>query len=306
MSTGVIALLGFAFIALLISTGNDGQALFSRAPDRMAQVARLSPGDTLAGSTASREDPSSTGLKDELTYRDYLVRITNRRHEGSLQIFREGSEIFARSAAAAFSVGGVSTGGKHLLLMGTDVTGNSQPDLVILERSMDALDSATLHLFEIGDSFALLQSIPTEDADSVSFQDLDGLPGLERVMIDRTLEGWLPGADESSPPRVVLRFDGTSYVFAGELMKREAPSESLISRLAEHIRDEGRWSTGAPPKEMWRGMADLIYAGNMSQALMLFDLAWPGEVQGNEALLEEFTARLRDSQYYHGILSFSG
>ena len=151
MSTGVIALLGFAFIALLISTGNDGQALFSRAPDRMAQVARLSPGDTLAGSTASREDPSSTGLKDELTYRDYLVRITNRRHEGSLQIFREGSEIFARSAAAAFSVVGVSTGGKHLLLMGTDVTGNSQPDLVILERSMDALDSATLHLFEIGD-----------------------------------------------------------------------------------------------------------------------------------------------------------
>ena len=306
LSTGVIALLGFTFIALLVSTGNEGQTLFSQAPDRMTAAARPSSGGASADSGVIQHDPSSLGSQDELTYRDYLVRITNRPSEGSLQIFRESCEVYARSAPCAFSLVGIRTGGKHLLLMGADVTGDSQPDLVIQERGLDARHGTALHLFEIGDSFIHLQSIPAGDSESVHFEDLDGSPGLEIVMSDRTLEGWLPGAAVSPPPRVVLRFDGTSYVFARDLMKREAPSDSRLCSLAERIRTEGSWSTGAPPDDIWRKMIDLIYAGNMTQALRLFDLAWPREVQGKDELLESFTARLKKSPYYQDILSISG
>lgn len=309
MRTGVIAILGFVFVCLLIMTGRSEHPFGSNHPDQPAQLAR-SRIPLVSGGAAAHPGGSGSGSpvivgQDEEQYQEYLVRITNYENEGFFEILRNGLQVCALHKASNFGFAKVHEGKNYLLLMGMDVTGNGQPDLVISEWSLGAHCCYAFHLFEIGDSFRHIQSIDARSSESARFLNLDGSPGLEFVMDDWTF-AYRPGDFADSPvPRVVLEYDGTSYVFARELMRQDPPDEELVYATAEGIRTMDDWHKGFPPAEIGQEMVDLIYSGNMAHALRLLDLAWPADVGGKDDFLLDLTAMLKKSPFYGEILSLN-
>ncbi len=305
MRTGVIAILGFVFVCLLIMTGRSQHPYGNKHFDQPALQA--GSGILLAsGGAVSYPDGSPAVIgQDEERYQEYLVRITNYENEGFVEILRNGLKVCSLHEASNFGFAKVHEGKNYLLLMGTDVTGNGQPDLVISEWSPGSHCCHTFHLFEIGDSFHSIQSIDAGSSESARFLDLDGSPGLELVMDDWTF-AYGPGDLADSPvPRVILKYDGASYAFARELMKQNPPGEDLVHAIAESIRTMDGWLTGIPPAEIGQKMVDLIYSGNKAHALRLLDLAWPADVDGKDDFLLDLTTTLKKSPFYGEILSLN-
>ncbi|HPW69079.1 MAG TPA: hypothetical protein PLA82_06405 [Deltaproteobacteria bacterium] len=309
MRTGVITILGFVFVCLLIMTGRSEHPFGNNPFDQPVAAAR-SGIPLVSGRTALHTGSSGSGSpaivgQDEERYQEYLVRITNYENEGSFEILKNGRQACFVHEASNFGFAKVHEGKNYLLLMGTDVTGNGQPDLVITEWSLGPRCSHTFHLFEIGDRFHHIQSIDAGSSESARFLNLDGLPGLEFITDDWTF-AYEPGGFADSPaPRVILKYDGTSYVFAHDLMKQGPPDEDLVHATAESIRTMGGWLTGFPPPEIGQEMVDLIYSGNTAHALSLLDQAWPADVSGKDDFLLDLTTTLRKSPFYGEILSLS-
>ncbi len=305
MRTGVIAILGFVFVCLLIMTGRSQHPFGNNHFDQPALQA--SSGISLAsGGAVSYPDGSPAVIgQDEERYQEYLVRIINYENEGFVEILKNGLKVCSLHEASNFGFAKVHEGKNYLLLMGTDVTGNGQPDLVISEWSPGSHCCYTFHLFEIGDRFHHIQSIDAGSSESARFQNLDGTPGLEFITDDWTF-AYGPGDFSDSPvPRVILKYDGTSYAFARELMRQDPPDEDLVYATAEGIRTMDGWFTGFPPAEIGQEMVDLIYSGNMAHALRLLDLAWPADVGGKDDFLLDFTTTLKKSPFYGEILSLN-
>jgi hypothetical protein len=256
-----------------------------------------------AAYSAGGGEPSSILGQDEETYGDYLVQITNYETEGSLEIFKSGHRLYALHNPSNFGFVNITEGKNYLILMGPDITGNARPDLVISEWSLGAHCCYTFHVFEIGDTFRHVQSIDAGSSESAHFRNLDGSPDFEFVMNDWTFAYWYTSFAESPAPQVALKFNGTSYVFARELMKKDPLSEARLRSLAGDVLAMDDWRMGVPPMELWMQMIDLIYSGNMAQAFKLFDLAWPGYVEGKDEILLDFKTRLKESPFYPDLLS---
>jgi len=307
MRTGVIAVLGFVFIFLIIMTGYNERPWSSSFSDQPLPVRKsnipLSSVGMRAAYSAAGDETSLIIGQDEETYGEYLVQITNHENEGVLDIYKSGRLLYSLHNPSNFSFVNITEGRNYLILMGPDITGDSIPDLVISEWSLGAHCCYTFHIFEIGDTFRHVQSIEAGSSESAYFANLDGSPGYEFVMNDWTFAYWYTSFAESPAPQVVLTFNGTSYVFAREFMKKDPASETRLREAAESIREMDDWRMGVPPRELWVQMIDLIYSGNMTQAFKLFDLAWPGNVGGKDDMLLDFKARLKESPFYQEILS---
>ncbi|HON38720.1 conserved hypothetical protein [anaerobic digester metagenome] len=306
MRTGVISILGFVFVFLLIMTGRSEHPLGDNLFDQRGPLVR-SGIPLVSGGAAPHTGGGSPAVvgQDEERYQDYLVRITNYENEGSFEILKNGRQVYSLHKASNFGFAKVREGKNYLLLMGTDVTGNGQPELVISEWSLGAHCCYTFHLFEIGDRFRHIQSIDAGSSESARFLNLDGLPGLEFITDDWTF-AYEPGGFADPPvPRVILKFDGTSYVFARELMKQDPPDEGLVHAIAKNIQTMDGWPMGSPPAEIMQEMVDLIYSGNMAHALSLLDQAWPADVSGKDDFLLDLTTTLKKSPFYREILSLN-
>ena len=305
MRTGVIAILGFVFVCLLIMTGQSEHPFGNGRFEQPALPARSGILPASGGAVPYPGGSPSIVGQDKERYQEYLVRITNYENEGFFEILKNGLKVCSMHEASNFGFAKVHEGKNYLLLMGTDVTGNGQPDLVISEWSLGTHCCYTFHLFEIGDRFRHIQSIDAGSSESARFLNLDGWPDLEFVTDDWTF-AYGPGDFADSPvPRVMLKYDGTSYVFARELMKQDPPGEDLMHAIAEGIRTMDDWLTGIPPAEIGQEMIDLIYSGNMAHALRLLDLAWPAEVGGKNDFLLDLTTMLKESPFYGEILSLN-
>lgn len=309
MRTGVIAILGFVFIFLLIVTGYNERPYHSGAFDQPMPVKRsnlpLSSGRLSAAYAVPGDETASIVGQDEEEYGSYLVRITNYENEGFLEIFKSGKQIHSLHNPSNFSFASFDEGKNYIILMGPDITGNGQPDLVISEWSLGAHCCYTFHVFEIGDTFACIQSIDAGSSESAHFRNLDSMPDLEFVMNDWTFAYWYTNFADSPAPQVILKFNGRSYAFARELMKKDPPSEARLGNLTGSIRMMDDWRMGVPPMELWTQMIDLIYSGNMAHAWKLFDLAWPGNMEGKDEILLDFRAKLKESPFYQDLLSIN-
>lgn len=49
-------------------------------------------------------------------------------------------------------------------------------------------------------------------------------------------------------------------------------------------------------------MLDLIYSGNMNEAIKLYDMSWKNGIGGKEKFLKEFKEKLHLSPYWEDIL----
>lgn len=251
-------------------------------------------------------------LREEQSFQGYVVRIYGDvmiygGEPGSFEIFHGGVRVHADDGDAddwnSFRIGSLNEDEKShsLLRMGSDITGDGRPDLVVSEYTGGAHCCLRFHVFEIGDQFRYIQTIYAEHGNLVDFENVDDDPALELPMADWTFAYWPAGFVESPSPMVVLKYNGTRYEMAPNLM-REAPlSQDELVQVATEIAASLEAELAAqriPGSRLAQQMLDLIYSGNMEQAWELFDLSWPKGDGGKAAFLRDFRSRLATSPFW--------
>ena len=191
---------------------------------------------------------------------------------------------------------------------GVNVTGNGIPNLIVTDYSDGAHCCLTYYIFELGDKFRLIDTIPAEHG-TIDFQDLngDGIPVIE--MSDWSY-AYVFGCFASSPaPDVTLQYTNGHYEIAPDLMQTPAPDAEELQQMADEIKtnyaqmveadevsDEWAAETG-----LWRQMLDLIYGGHEDEARRLYDMAWPAEAEGKDEALADFVAAVSSSLYWQAV-----
>ena len=283
----------------------------------------------LTASAAQYQTPFGQ-LQDEQKFKDYTVRIyrnenpppdndTNQDHQdgnGCFEILKSGKQVYFQNGFK-FEVGGVhlDNNTNNLIRMGRSITSEKQPDLVVAEWSGGAHCCYTYSIFQISDTFRLIDQIEARNDDEPEFKDFSRDGNLAFVMQDWTFEYWHTSFVYSHAPTVILQYQNGKYRPDLGKMKKPAPSNQKLGEWAKMLgsefpaavkfQDDEKWT--APPK-LWGKMLDLIYNGNMASAWKLCDLSWPSNHVGKEVFLREFIAQLQTSPYYKEIsqASFQG
>jgi|GEM_PF-1850199 len=196
-----------------------------------------------------------------------------------------------------------------------DVTGDGQPNLVIMEYSGGAHCCETYFIYALTpDGSAHL--ITTIDArDGGSFIDLDGDGIDEFETHDWSLAYELTCFACLDYPRIVLRFETGEYRVCAELMRRPAPTDSERAATAASIRADIQEVLLAPRgthptpvvmparvrDRIWSEMLKLIYTGHARLAFAFLDDAWPVGIPDRDKDLRAFREAIAASPFLAAI-----
>ena len=252
---------------------------------------------------------------EKKTYGDYTVKIYHDVMEGSFEIIKNGVRVFAERGNL-FQVGSIYESDKtnSLITIGTDITGDGKPNLVVSEWSGGNHGYYTFYVFNIGSEFSLLDTISNPYTGSADFENLDDSPELEFQRLESIFAYWRTCFAESPMPKIILKYNGEKYGLAQELMRKPKLDHEKLIKLADKINSSNLWNhiegnivldsdptNDQPPVLLWKEMLDLIYTGNMDQAWELFNLSWPKNIKGKKQFLNDFKKQLKKSQFWKEI-----
>lgn len=246
----------------------------ARAELPVATAIRAVPPDsTIAGPVA-----------EQRAVGEYLVRIIEDTvsHERVVDITHGGRRVFARRSADF-----------RIERAGTDLTGDGQPDLLLIDFTGGLHCCTRGTVLGLGRTFRDYGTVDGADGD-VTLEDIDH-DGIPEIKIgDFRFAYWRDVPFSDTPvPEVLLRLRGDHYEVACDLMREPAPDSTTLRGQA---REFGRgWTSGDPPVDFWGYAVDLVYSGNADAAWRLFDVAWPRRNPGREEFLRDFKARLAGS-----------
>jgi len=259
--------------------------------------------------------PAGRGsLKEEQSFQGYVVRTYIGNEDpfdrGSFEILHRGARVYADDGDPGewnkFRIGSLS---HSLVRIGSDITGDGRPDLVVSEYTGGANCCHRVHVFEIGDQFRYIQTIDALHSDLADFENVDGDPALEFLMADWTFAYWRTGLFDSPSPLVVLKYNGSQYAMAPNLMRKPPLSQDELMQVATEIAaplDAELAAQSDLGTRLAHRMLDLIYSGNMGQAWELVDLAWPKSDGGKSAFLRDFQSRLATSPFWDDLQAMNG
>lgn len=224
----------------------------------------------------------------------YSVR-TYRRYEGGqacFEILMGHKRLYSYSAKQAF----------YVELIGTDITGNSMPNLVIRQWQGSAHGDSTYHILELDNSN--VNEIDVVDGlIDVEFKDLNNDGIIEITGLDKAYSYFGGGCFTGSPlPFVVLSFDTTQAKFFPDvklMSKASIPLDQLNTFISKYKKDPMWSEERRPPTELFSTMLMLIYSGNEEQAWELFEASWhDGSVVPKEQYKEVLKGDMRKSPFY--------
>lgn len=268
-------------------------------------------------------------LIDEQKYYGYIVRVYKDKdsgREGALQISKGDSILFSREGGV-FRIGHAhkEIPDEVLIKMGSDITKDGIPNLVVSEWSGEALCCYSFYVFSIGKEFKLLDVVDSGQDDWARFKDVDrdGVP--EFYLSDLTFNYWHANLGNSPRPKVAFKYRDGEYRFAFDVMKKRLPHpedvqekiDSIHARM-EDIRSElskkdrindidrlyySAWIKDDTiiPSEVWAYMLELIFTGHYHESWKFLDQVWPKDKPGKEDFIVEFKSRLAQSKYWEEI-----
>ncbi|HQQ63175.1 MAG TPA: hypothetical protein PLF22_06335 [Pseudomonadales bacterium] len=259
----------------------------------------------IAMSVSNAHADDNMSLKSEKRFRDYVVRVydandlNSAANNSCVEISQQAKKIFSK-CGNQFAIGSLYTDENNI---GTNITGNGIPNLVISEYTGGAHCCLILHVFEIGEKFSPVQSMDLQNSTDAYFSNLDRDPALELAINDWSFAYWKTSFADSPAPRVILKYRDGKYRPAPALMKLPASAQSQLEKEALAIASLPQWQDQKLqiPSDLWRTMLDLIYSGNVKQAWHFFDVAWPNNIEGKKEFLAEFRKQLETSPYWHDI-----
>ena len=250
-----------------------------------------------------KSSASQGAMREECSYGKYVARTYRGKYDGYFEILHKGRRVYAVHGNY-FRIGmRYNAGAKknNLVSMGTDITGDGKPNLVISEWTGGAHCCFLFYVFEIGHKFRHIQTINAYHSDLACFKNLDNDLALEFSMSDWSFAYWRTCFANSPAPALILKYNGKSYEMAGTLMKKPGLAHTDLIKTAVAIRKLSDWKEGRPPVKLWAKMIDLIYTGNMNQVWKLFEMSWPVDINGKEDFIKDFKTQLSSSPFWKNI-----
>jgi hypothetical protein len=268
----------------------------------------LFPQITISAESSCPEE-SYSFAKDGLigAYR-YKTNYDSSKVLGRFQIFKEKKRIYTQKGSHFF-INPNSTCG--LPQAGVSMTHKYPHELAIVDWNGGAHCCYTLYIIALVEKPFLIQKIELEHTAVPDFVDLDGDGTLEIVLNDWTFAYWKVAFAQSPAPKIVLRYNGSQWVFDPKLTISKNLDRSLNTKLDRQISDGFKQTktnrafgdlgeTGAPVV-LWTRMLDLIYSGRAKKAESLVNNIWPNDNKYKSEFLSQFTKQLTESPYYSGL-----
>jgi hypothetical protein len=249
--------------------------------------------------------PEHSRLEDEQKFADFIIRTySHDDFDDCIQILRDNRVVFSRHAVGKLVIGNdINKDSGHEVYLppkipiGTDITGRGKPNVILGEWSGGAHCCFAFHVLELGDHPRDIAIVDAGDSDYAHFEDLNHDGVYEFVGWDFTFAYWHAGFLQSPAPRIVLRFNGTRYELAPDLMRQTPTSKGQLNLTETKVRDS-EWEGGYPPPLLWETMLDLIYTGHADLAWSFVEAAWSPERSGRTKFLQDFCAKLATSPYF--------
>ncbi len=189
---------------------------------------------------------------------------------------------------------------KIVVPMGTDITGDGEPNLVVLEITGGNRCCFIHHVFEIGREFRKIASI--DGPYRVKFTDWDGDSKMELVLNDWWFENLVNPYANIRPPDVVLRYQDGAYRIASDLMHKPPPSREYLEGRAQEAQEDTSWGVRNAwpdvPASLLNTMLELLYTGHPDLAWQFIEMAWPPNIPEKDEWVSEFRATLVESQFW--------
>jgi hypothetical protein len=273
-----------------------------------------------AARRATEQPRSHPLLESSSAFRDYTVRIWRDRPGcgGAFFDVTAGRKLMYQShrpCDAVLRVGALRPDDpdERLIAIGSDVTGDGKPDLVVSAFSGGTDCCLTYYIFELGPTeFRIIDVINAlhDDPATQHFVRLEP-GGLQIVVHDWTFANWHASFGRAPAPLVILHYRNGHFVPAPELMRESPPAPAQLQAKANRIRldvltanfhdSTTVWPDAKIPTELWGTMLDYIYAGHADLAWKFADLAWPAGMWGKRRFIAEFKRQLAQSPYWPGI-----
>ena len=215
---------------------------------------------------------------------------------------------------------------------GTDLDLDGVPDLLLYDYSGGAHCCSSVKHIVCSDPPTLTAEISAWHS-KPTYTDLDGDGRYEMSLDDSAYAYWNACFAGSPAPRVIFRIKNGRYEMAGDLMRQGAPPHDEIAGKIEALRfrlsrtdvyrarwaeegetdrpltDEERrdddffmgqaWRTEhvAIPSQVWDLLLELIYSGQVDQALEALDTMWPKGKPDQGDFARELLAMITGSWY---------
>lgn len=183
----------------------------------------------------------------------------------------------------------------------TDLDADNIPDLLIVSYSGGAHCCWTYRVLSLADTPAITLELHANNG--ASFTRTPDSTIIETI--DSVWDYWNACYACSYKPTVSLRFSHATLTLAPELMAKPLPAAPVLAaaETTMHKALQARTTSLGPTKdlvpdpEFWHVPLELLYSGHEPEALALIRRAWPDEIPGREAFLNDFTKNFESSPW---------
>jgi hypothetical protein len=261
-----------------------------------------------SASTSISACPHPRTLDAEQNFEHFAIRIYHGKDQfdSCVEVANNGAVVFSKHENGQLAIGnGVQAEGTEqsrqpTIALGTDITGNGKPNVILTQWSGGAHCCLTFHVLELGKSVREIASVEAMDSDYAHFEDINHDGIFEFVGWDFTFRYWHTSFADSPAPRIILKWNGEVYEPALNLMREPAPSAENLGQIAEQVRT-GDWLDDYPPPLLWKTMLQLIYTGHPDIAWKLTGESWKSGPLSQQVFLRDFCGQLATSLYFGSL-----
>lgn len=269
--------------------------------------------------------PVGTLFQEEF-FQEYTVRAYSEwpcGHRGAFEILHGGLRIYAHTGDGRLSIGRFHERkrGERLIPIGTDITGDGTPDLLIHQCVCGVHCCSSFHLFELGEEFRYLGMIGAMDYLAIEVADLDGDGNWEFVTEDQTFRNHGPGnwGECCGPaPYVIRHYEEGAFPLVADLMRQPAPTLAELEAAALPYREAADlinlsyeysyefWQESSEiSHEFWLDLLGFLYTGHAELVETFLGIVWPDDERIRIAALEVLLKTQSHSPYWAEIKALS-